>query len=383
MAPIVIIGSGMAACTVARELRKLDRSAPLMLVTGDAGMAYAKPMLSNAFALGKDAAQLASATPGQLAASLNALVLTDTRVERIDRDARCIETARGRFSYGRLVLATGAQPVRLPLQGDAAGAVLSVNHLDDYAVLRARLDKVGRGAAVVIIGAGLIGCEFAEDLAGAGYRVTLVDPNARPLAALASPALSNALLRAWSGRGVGLRHGTTAVAVERDGERLKVRLADGAVLGADVVLSAVGLRPSIGLAQDARLETRRGIVVDAHGHTSALDIFALGDCAEYATNGGGVVLPFVAPLMAAARAVAGALADKPAPMALKPEPVIVKTPSCKLALMPPPAGTAGAWHSAEDGQRIVSRFVDDGGIVRGFGLSQHTPALRQALLAEL
>ena len=117
-----------------------------------------------------------------------------------------------------------------------------------------------------------------------------------------------------------------------------VSLADGGSVAADLVLSAVGLRPSIALAQAAGLETRRGIVIDGYGQTSAPGIYALGDCAEYSTADGGAVLPYIAPLLTAARAIAATLAGTPTPIELKNDAVLVKTPSCKLALAPPPRG---------------------------------------------
>jgi rubredoxin-NAD+ reductase len=381
--PIVIIGAGMAAYSLAREFRKLDKSTPLMLVSSDAGGAYAKPMLSNAFALGKGAAQLVTASGEQMAATLSAQVLTNTRVHAIDRDAKVIETGAGRIVYDKLVLALGADPIRLPLGGDAAGEVISVNHIDDYALLRERLAASGPAARIAILGAGLIGCEFADDLVAGGHAVTLVDPNPRPLAALASPGLSEALVQAWSARPITLRLGTTASSVDRHGGALRITLADGSAVDTDIVLSAVGLRPSIGLAQQARLATGRGIVVDAYGQTSAPDIYALGDCAEYTTAGATTVLPYVAPMLTAARAIAATLAGTPTRVELKTDAVIVKTASCKLALAPPPAGLAGSWWHESDGERIIARFVDERGVLRGFGLSHHTPALRQGLLAAL
>ncbi|GAB3432864.1 FAD-dependent oxidoreductase [Massilia solisilvae] len=382
-APIIIVGAGMAAYSLAREFRKLDQATPLMLVAGDAGAAYAKPMLSNAFALGKDVPRIVSNDAATMATTLKAEVLTHTRVHVIDPATRTIDTDQGSFAYGKLVLALGADPIRLPLAGDGAGEVLSVNHLDDYRMLRERLEQAGPGARVAIIGAGLIGCEFAEDLAAAGYQVTLVDPNPRPLSALAAPTLSDALVRSWSGQPIGLRLGTTATSVVRGRAGLELKLADGGVVDADVVLSAVGLRPSVALAQQAGLVTRRGIVVDSLGQTSAPGVYALGDCAEYSVGGTAVVMPYVAPMMAASGASAARLAATPSAIAHRQEAVIVKTPSCKLALLPPPPGTPGAWISVADGARIVARFRDEDGVLRGFGLSQHTPALRGQLLSEL
>jgi rubredoxin---NAD+ reductase len=381
--PIVIVGAGMAAYGVARELRKLDKETPLTIISGDAGGAYAKPMLSNAIALGKEAQQLVSHSAEQMAAQLHATVLANTRVTAIDSGARTLTTEQGTLAYGKLVLALGAEPIRLPMEGDAAAEVLSVNHLADYAALRARLAAVPHPARVTIIGAGLIGCEFADDLLAGGHHVTLVDPNPLPLAALAAPSLSQGLADAWRGKPVRLQLGNTVARVDRGAGAYQLTLNDGTQLAADVVLSAVGLRPSVALAQTAQLETRRGIVVDAFGQTSAADIYALGDCAEYTTGAGSRVLPYVAPLLAAARAIAATLAGTPTRIDLKNDAVIVKTPSYKLALAPPPPGTAGAWVDEHDGERTIARFIDEAGVLRGFGMSAHTPALRQKLQSEL
>lgn len=380
MDPIIIVGAGMAAYSLARELRKLAPDSALMILSADAASAYAKPMLSNAFALNKEAAQLATHSAAQMAAQLGAEVRPFSPVSAIDSAARTIDTASGTLRYASLVLALGAEPVRLPLGGDAAGQVLSVNHLDDYTLLRERLRQAGAGARVVILGAGLIGCEFADDLAAAGHHVTLVDPNVRPLAALAAPALSDGLQAAWAGRSIALRLGTSASAVDAVDGALRVTLASGDRLDAELVLSAVGLRPALQLARQAGLATGRGIRVDRYGQTSAPHIYALGDCAEYADAG---VQPYVAPLLAAARAIAATLAGRPTPIALKTEAVLVKTPSYRMALAPPPPGLAGSWSASSDGERTVARYLDADGALRGFGLSQPTPALRQQLLAAL
>ncbi|HYD80739.1 MAG TPA: FAD-dependent oxidoreductase [Paucimonas sp.] len=384
MKPVIIVGTGLAGYTVAREFRKLDTATPLIIVTADDGGFYSKPMLSNAFALGKGASQLVTQAASQLAAQLNATVLTATLVKYIDAANKTIATSAGDYEYGKLVLATGARPIRLALEGDAAEDVISVNHVGDYAYFRARLAAARRH--VTILGAGLIGCEFADDLAGAGYGVTLVDPNPVPLAALAAPALSEGLHAALSTRGVTMRLGTTATRVDRNGEALRVTLADGSSFDTGVVLSAVGLRADLSLAQSAQLKTGRGITVDRRGQTSAEDVFAVGDGAEYACEDGSArALPYIAPLMTAARAIARTLAGHPTDIELKPAPVIVKTPSFPLALVPPPpeVAAAGQWHTQVDGPHTICRFYDAQGVMRGFGVAPQEAGKRQQLLAEL
>ncbi|MDB5763659.1 MAG: rubB [Herminiimonas sp.] len=385
MQAITIIGAGLAGYTVARELRKLDKTVTLTIITADDGGFYSKPMLSNAFAQNKPAAQLLTQTAGQMATQLDAKIVTGARVNGIDRVRNTVNTGAGHFEYGKLVIAVGAQPIRLAIDGDAADQVLSVNHLHDYAVFRSRLDLTQPGARVAILGAGLIGCEFADDLAGANHAVTLIDPNPLPLAALAAPALSHGLQAALTARGIALRLGTTAARIDRSAGGLRITLADNSAFETDIVLSAVGLRPDLALAQAAQLQTGRGIMVDATGQTSAPDIYALGDCAEYTVEGGTRILPYIAPLMTAARAIARTLTGQTTAIDLKPAPIIVKTPCYPLALMPPPlhAIDAGHWHSETGNERTICRFYDSQGIMLGFGVAPQEAGVRQALLASL
>lgn len=385
MKSTIIIGTGLAGYTLAREFRKLDKTTPLLILTADDGGFYSKPMLSNAFAQGKSAAQLITQTAANMAGQLNATVITGTRVNAIDTSVRRVNTSDAAFEYDKLILAVGAQPIRLAMDGDGAQDVRSVNQVEDYQQFRDAINRIGESARVTILGAGLIGCEFADDLAGAGHRVTLVDPNPQPLAALAAPALSRGLQAALIQRGVSLRLGTTASRVERVAGSLRVTLSSGAALDADVVLSAVGLRPDLRLAQAAGLATNRGILVDQYGRTSDPDIYALGDCTEYLTNDGRThTLPYIAPLMTAARAIARTLSGEATAIDIKATPVIVKTPSFPLALVPPPIGhTDGAWHETQDADRTICRYVDREGILLGFGVAPQEAGVRQGLMAEL
>jgi rubredoxin-NAD+ reductase len=118
--PLIVVGAGLAGWTAVREFRKHDRSTPVIVVTADDGDFYAKPSLSNAFAQGKAPAQLISTPAARMVESLQVTLLQRTRVQRIDAAAQSVATSQGRFSYSQLVLATGAQPIRVPLTGDAA-----------------------------------------------------------------------------------------------------------------------------------------------------------------------------------------------------------------------------------------------------------------------
>lgn len=371
--PIVIIGSGLAGYTVAREVRKLDAQRPLVLVTGDGGDFYSKPMLSNALAQNKNAAQLVNTPAATMAAQIGLALRNGTKATRIDRAAHRIETSDGAIGYSQLVLAIGADPIRLPLGGDAADRVRSVNDLRDYAAFRTELGGTRR---VAIIGAGLIGCEFANDLVGAGFNVVVIDPMARPLASLLPPAAGDAVRLALAEAGIEWRLGTGVESVNATAAGMRLSLADGSTLDADVVLSAVGLRPRTQLAREAELTIERGIVVDAHGRTSDPDITAIGDCAQY----GSAVLPYVLPIMNAARSLARTLTGNPTPIAFPTMPVIVKTPACPVVVAPAPKDVQGEWSTEGDGRDLKLVFSDHAQRVRGFALTGARTGERAALV---
>jgi rubredoxin-NAD+ reductase len=377
MAPLVIAGAGLAGYTVAREFRRLDGESPVVVVAADAADFYAKPKLSNALADGKEPGELVATPAAAMAAQLRISVRAGIRITGIDVATRSIATTAGPLAYGRLVLALGADPVRLPLLGDGAGAVLSVNDLADYATFRAALAGKSR---VVILGAGLIGCEFANDLAGSGVAVTVVDPAGHPLASLPPQPVGRLLEAALGAAGVAWRFGRTASAVERDRDGYRVTLDDGSTIGADVVLSAVGLRPRTSLARNAGLAVDRGIVVDGELRTSVPDIYAIGDCAEIE----GVVRPYVMPIMHAARSLARSLAQEPTAVAFPAMPIVVKTPACPVVVQPAPRDAVGAWQgeSITDGLRM--RFTAPDGALLGFALAgRHAVPERAALTRQL
>lgn len=135
-APLVIIGTGLAGYNLAREFRKHDSQTPLLLITADDGRSYSKPMLSTGFAMGKDANSLGMLDAGQMAIQLDAEIRTHTRVTRLDPDNRRVWIGNEPVPYRDLVLAWGAQPIHVPLAGDATDRVFSINDLLDYGRFR-------------------------------------------------------------------------------------------------------------------------------------------------------------------------------------------------------------------------------------------------------
>ncbi len=388
MEPTVIIGAGLAGWTVVRELRKLDKTQPLIMIAADAADFYAKPMLSNALAAGKDSRQLIQTPAAVMAANLAVDLRAQRRVARIDRDRRVVLLDdASEIGYGRLVLALGADPIRLPIAGEAAADILSVNDLADYAHFRERLAALGSGSGrrIVILGAGLIGCEFANDLlalraADPALQISVFDLAPQALGRLL-PAQAAAFYRdRLAAAGIDFHFGESIASADHDGSRYRLTTARGASWAADLVLSAVGLRPRIGLAAEAGLAVGRGICTNRElASESDPAIFALGDCAEVV----GLNLPFVLPIMQAARALAATLAGQPTAVHYPAMPVVVKTPACPTVVAPPAPGVAGEWREEVTTGGVRSLFHGPDGRLLGFALCGDAAAERQALTREL
>lgn len=375
--PVVIIGSGLAGYTVAREFRKLDTETPILIISSDHGGFYSKPTLSNALATGKTPASIVTASSEKMAEQLKLTVLPHSRVTAIDPPRKSVTLQNGeRLPYSQLILALGADPIRLPLEGARVEDILSVNDLDDYQRLRRTLEGKKE---VTILGAGLIGCEFANDLTIAGYRVRVVDISAQPLGRLLPQTGGAYMQRRLEAAGVVFHLGAATQSVERIHESLRVTLANGDVIQTDVVLSAVGLRPRTALAEAAGIEVNRGIKVGRSLATRHEDIYALGDCAEVE----GRVLPFVMPIMHAARGLAATLARSPTPVRYPAMPVLVKTPACPTVVSPPDAGAQGEWMVEEDAEGVKALFKSRDDKLLGFALLGASTKEKNALAAQL
>ena len=374
--PIVIIGSGLAGYTVIREIRKLDKAVPITLVTREPGYFYSKPMLSTALASKKDAAQLISTPADGMATQLEMTIMGECDVSSINPSARTIQTNKGEVPYGKLVMALGADQIRLPLQGSAANEVITVNDLEDYAHFRTAI--VGK-KKVAILGAGLIGCEFANDLVLGGYEVDVIDLAPQALGRLLPEAAALELQGKLSAAGIRWHLSTTVQAIDRQGDSLQVTLANGNTISCDVFLSAVGLKPRIELAKSTGINTGIGIQVNRELETNIQNIFALGDCAEV----DGLVLPYVMPIMQAARAFAPTLIGQTTSLTYPAMPVMVKTPALATVVSPPAKGAEGKWSTTPIEGGLESRFESADGKLLGFALMGTATAQRGALTKEL
>lgn len=235
-----IIGSGVAAWTLVRELRKADPEAEIRLITADSGDFYSKPMLSNALASGKTAETLVMTPAAKFAEQQKVELIANTTVNLVDASARSINSSNGVFSYDQLVLALGADTIKLPVDGNGAADVVSVNDLNDYATFRKLLDGKKE---VAVLGAGLIGCEFANDLLKADIHTTVFDLADRPLARLLPEQASLFMQNKLAEKGVGWKLGRTVSSITKTGAGYTLTDSTGEITEADLVLSAVACAP--------------------------------------------------------------------------------------------------------------------------------------------
>ena len=372
---VVVVGSGLAGFGVLRELRRLSPDARLVLVTEEEGHFYSKPALSTALAKNKNAETLITTSVEKMAANLK----LDMRIGReafgIDRAAKALLTDGGPVPYDSLVLATGANPVRPRIAGEAAHRALSVNQLDHYDRFRRELPE---GARVLIMGSGLVGTEFANDLVTSGYKAVVVDMLGLPLAQLVPPAVGEKVRDALAAQGVEWHLGRKVEAIDykHPAPGYLATLDDDTVVEADIVLSAVGLRPNTALAEEAGLDIELGIKVNEYGQTSDPDIYAIGDCAQYPRG----LAAYVTPIMAAARGIAPSALGNPTPMRFPPLSVQVKTTLFPINLLAPQKGIAGEWQTVEgdeSGEKHV--FIGPDKIVRGYVLTRDKCAERMEM----
>lgn len=359
--PIVIIGSGHSGYQLAAALRAQSETVAITVFTADDGALYSKPALSNALVMNKDVDALQSESALEWESRLNIRVYPHTRVEQIDRANSTLHTSIGKYAYSRLVLATGASPIEIPIEGDRSW-VMSVNDLVDYRRFRSELQDKKR---IAILGDGLIGCEFANDLIESGYEVTVIGLGQWPMERLIPQQLGESLQRALADRGVQWVLQDSITRIEpRSVSSAVLHLNSGKQIEADLVLSAVGLKPNVSLAERAGLEVGRGIKVNQFGQTSDENIYSLGDCVE--TEQGWQ--PYIAPINQMIPSVAKSLLGDVAPISLTPTPVIVKTPILPLTIFPVAAEEQGQWYIETQADDLTAAFYSPEGAMLGFAL---------------
>jgi 3-phenylpropionate/trans-cinnamate dioxygenase ferredoxin reductase subunit len=275
---VTIVGAGQAGTQVAQSLRKRGFSGRIVMLGNEGYPPYQRPPLSKAFLKGEmDDARLLF-RPESFYAEKAIELEKDRPARGVDSVARTVTCEDGKvIAYDRLVLATGATPIPLPVPGADLNGVRSLRGLADSLSIR---DLLVDDAKLVVIGGGYIGLEVASAARQLGHDVTVVERLPRLLSRVTSPPVSEFYLDLHRGHGVDVRLDESVTELLGDQRVTGVQLGSGERLDADVVLVGIGVHPNQGLAESAGLRCDDGILVDRHCRTSDPAVYAAGDCAR-------------------------------------------------------------------------------------------------------
>ena len=275
---IVIVGASLAGASAAITLREHGYQGELTLIGEESVLPYERPPLSKAVLLGN------TDEPDWVAdeatyAEKNITLRRGITATRIDRTRRVVVASRTEYPYDKLLIATGSAPRRLDLPGADLDGLLTLRTLEESLALRERFTE---GAAIVIVGAGWIGCEAAAAARQHGANVTMIEPRSQPLLPVTGEQVGACFAALHRDHGVDLRLGIGVTGFAGDGAVSSVHIKGHASVPADIVLVGVGAAPNIALADAAGLQlTDGGIAVDATLRSSDPDIYAAGDVAAH------------------------------------------------------------------------------------------------------
>lgn len=300
---LVVIGAGMAS---GRMLEHLTDIAPdaydITLFNAEPRGCYNRILLSPVLAGEKSFADIETHNEAWYA-ERGIQTRFGTPVLGIDRATKTVRSGAGDVEYDKLVIATGSNPVMLPLPGADFDGVISYRDVEDTS----RMMALQPGKSAVVIGGGLLGLEAAAGLAARGIKVTVVHLMGHLMERQLDAEAGGMLKASLEARGIEVLCGAhSSHVLAKDGRVAALELKDGRILPCDLLVMAVGIRPSIALAKLAGIETDRAIVVSDQMQTSDPSIFAVGECVEH----NGTLFGLVAPLYDQARVVAGVLAGQ-------------------------------------------------------------------------
>jgi 3-phenylpropionate/trans-cinnamate dioxygenase ferredoxin reductase component len=274
----VIAGAGLAGAKAAEELRTQGFDGRVVLVAAEPERPYERPPLTKDYLRGESEREKAYVHEAGFYDEHEIELMTGVAVTAIEPvDSRVALAGGGEIGYDKLLVATGAEPRRLPVPGADLDGVYRLRTFADCDALRERLDSGGR---VAVVGSGWIGSEFAASARQRGLEVTLIDPVELPNARIFGPEVGAFYRDLHARHGIRLMLGSGVDAFEGDGAVARVRLSDGAAVECDFAVVGVGVAPRVELAQAGGIDVDNGIVVDEHLATSVPDVFACGDVAN-------------------------------------------------------------------------------------------------------
>jgi 3-phenylpropionate/trans-cinnamate dioxygenase ferredoxin reductase component len=270
---MVIVGAGMAGARAVIALRAADYQGPITLIGEEAHLPYDRPPLSKASITGEEEPTPVLLLDDDQLRSLNAKFIQNAKAVKLDLKSKSISLGNGdQLSYEKLLLATGAKPRKLNIEGGEHALLL--RDFEDALQLRAAFKP---GKKIVIIGGGFIGLELASSAVKRGCDVTLIEAQPRILMRGVTEAIAKIVHDKHVSEGVQMLTGVGLTRIEKHA----VHLADGRIIAADTIIAGIGASPEVSLAAEAGLAIENGILCDENMRTSDADVFAAGDCANF------------------------------------------------------------------------------------------------------
>jgi 3-phenylpropionate/trans-cinnamate dioxygenase ferredoxin reductase subunit len=278
-AGMVIVGAGECGARAAFALRENGFSGPVTLVGEEPHLPYERPPLSKEALHHDEEPEPKWIGLAERFAEQSISVLTRRSAVAIDRDGKTVKLSDGStLAYDKLLLATGALPRRLPLAADAGPRCVTLRSFDDALAIRKLLIP---GMQLVVIGGGFIGLELAASAVKRGAAVTVIEALPRVLMRGVPEEIASVVTERHRAAGADIRADTGIAAISGDADAVRLTLADGSELAADLLVVGIGAAPVTGLAESAGLAIENGIAVDRFLRTSDPDIFAAGDCCSF------------------------------------------------------------------------------------------------------
>ena len=282
-ADIIIVGAGHGGAQAAISLRQLGFEGSILMIGREAEPPYERPPLSKEYLAREKEFERLYIRPRQFWADKSVDLMLAAEVVAVDAAAQHVTLKDGRqISYGHMIWATGGDPRRLSCPGGDLAGVHGVRTREDADAIMAELSAVDQ---VVVIGGGYIGLEAAAVLTKLGKKVVLLEALERVLARVAGPQLSAFYEAEHRAHGVDLRTGVNVSEIVGDGSKVSgVKLADGEIVPAQMVIVGIGIIPAVAPLLDAGAQGGNGVLVDGHCKTSLPNIYAIGDCAAHANG---------------------------------------------------------------------------------------------------
>lgn len=352
---IVVVGAGLAGWAAVEAIRALDAETPITLVSACVGNLYHKPELSVALSRGITADAIVRESANDAAKRLGVKLYTETFVVGLATGSHQLRTTRGTLKYTKLILAQGAKPILPP--EFPPHLCWRVNDLTGWSGLQSQLAE--QPQRIAIVGAGMIGCEMAEDFAKAGHCVTLIDRQSLPLGGLLPKQAAERLKGNQAKCGIDYIGGVQVNAITHLGNGVKqIKTTWSITVEVDHIVVAIGLATESRLARIAGLEFERGIKVNSRTlQTSSPDVFALGDCVSL----DGMACRFIEPIAKQAKVIAHLALGVPGYSYVHAQPIIrLKTRSLPIEIHGAPC-QEGEWVVVEeDAHYLVMQQLVDG-----------------------